>query len=188
MNDESRKIAQARFEDQLAAFRVLYRTPVEREELLPGWMRDRQGMRRRMETARKELEAGRSPLMNVCSTWIDARLAGDPLPDWVLKYLDRAFADFWGALQKHHSDKRKNNPGKALAAAFGANNGRGKPTIWDDYSTNRYLFIGHSIMFAARQLSRQGKPFYESGLVYDVLERIEGGYGEMSEKPLWLAW
>jgi hypothetical protein len=167
--------------DRLAEWAAKYARAIG--EPVPEWAEDVcREVRCRIETARREFEATGN-LMYACKAWISAKSIGDPPPDWVMSYLDRSIVKFWGAFQQSRSNKI-NDPGKALLTAFGANKGKGKKTIWEDFPRDYVADnVGFWIMFAARQLSRQGKSFFESGLVDDVRERLE-----MKERTLWREW
>jgi hypothetical protein len=114
--------------------------------------------------------------MHPSHAYLEARSTGEPVPDWVMAYLDEAFRDFWSSFQGYLDRKRPNEPEKALAKAFKISdrNGRktGRGTIWTEFSDTDWIAIGADVMFLARRYLKKGRAFNETALLEDALERF----------------
>jgi len=82
----------------------------------------------------------------------------------------------------------KNNPTKALAAAFGVNTGKGENTVWSvaNWDRSNYKFIGGAILKVAEERSNHGKMFNISGLIAEVMEQQY--FKHLSNRTGWHAW
>jgi hypothetical protein len=141
-------------------------------------------LRRRIEMLRKEFAVSANP-MYAWEAYLCTREIGDLPPDWVMHYLDSAAVAFWGAFQQYQSGKRENHPGKAFQSAF-KSHGR----VWTEYSATDWIYVGCTIMLAARQRSRDGRTFNQDSLLKDALERINrpGFTFTLSYTTAWRAW
>jgi hypothetical protein len=156
-------------------------------EPVPQWAVEayRNSLRRRIDMLRKEFAVSANPMF-AWEAYLLAREIGDLRPDWVMQYLDGAAVDFWGAFQQYQSGKRKNDPGKAFLAAFSIREGK-KPSVWTEYTDTDWIFVGSTIMLAARQFNRNNRTFDQDSLLKDAQERINQPGFTLSYGAAWRA-
>ena len=116
--------------------------------------------------------------MNLCQAYREARSIDDPLPGWVLEWLDRGFEAFWDAFVNHNADTRRGRRGNsdeanAFAKAFGIQSntrGRGQST-WGKYLGPKERLLGFRALQVAMKWAAEGKPVKESAIVAAAADR-----------------
>jgi hypothetical protein len=158
-------------------------------EPVPQWAAEghRNSRRHRIEMLRKEFAVSANPMF-AWEAYLHTREIGDLPPDWVMQYLDRGGVAFWGAFQQYQAGKRENDPGKAFLAAFSIREGKGPGTVWTEYSDTDWIFVGSTMMLAARQFIRDGRTFNQDSLLKDARERINRPGFTLSHTTAWRAW
>lgn len=110
-----------------------------------------------IERCEEEYFRTQNPMCAV-QAYVEARSAGEPLPNWVLKYLDHGMYAFWSAFQTFNGAtagerQLQNQPSEAFTEAFGINRpkigpltGKGRGTVWSRFADLRWLRIGRRVM------------------------------------------
>ena len=92
--------------------------------------------------------------MSAWQAYCDARLGGLEIPEWVLKYLDRAAGNIWALPSRCIKGKRVHNFERELAIALEmakpGDNGRGH--VLTDFMDRMWMFYGETV----RRYMRQG--------------------------------
>ena len=73
------------------------------------------------------------------------RMRREPLPDWILNFLDAGFARFWTSYAAFREGGGPNSPEKALGAAFEVTRRRGEKTVWEDHAGPKWAFIAGAV-------------------------------------------
>ena len=66
-------------------------------EPVPDWATDACRMNREIIEIEREVFSSTWNPMCAIRAYVESRLAGDPLPEWVIKYFDRAVDTFWNS-------------------------------------------------------------------------------------------
>lgn len=131
--------------------------------------------------------------MHVFRAYLLARHLGDPLPHWVLNYLDQSISGFWSAYEAfvlgedeaEPVTRQKNDPAESLATTFSVRRGKGARTIWDQtfYDSSRSEVFGEAVITLAEQKSKKGSRFDLSGLLDEARAEFS-----KSRSAAWKAW
>ena len=137
--------------------------------------------------------AGSGNPMHAIEAYRWARWVGDPIPEWALACLDRAFSALWTSYEIFYSDrlngrKTKQNPARALVDAFGFNNGKGKDTVWENDFPYRASVFGSTVVRVAEEHSREGRIFNLSGLIEELLQVSPFESPKLSRTTAWHYW
>ena len=138
--------------------------------------------------------------MFACQAYLEARSIDDPMPTWVMNYLDGAMSSSWRSFQafRTRNDQKLNRPNLAFAEAFqiktipiGERRGRsGRGTVWTRYADTTWLCVGGIVQLIAAEWASDGKPLKEVALVEAALSRLNRRrlHPQITVSTAWRAW
>ena len=105
-----------------------------------------------IEVARAAYERGSNPLDVWLAYW-EARESGQPVPDWVLTYLDRCAVALLDLASDSAHGKSVTAPSTAIAEAFEMKHpgqgGRG--SVFSEFANRKWIFYGETVAHYMRQ-------------------------------------
>lgn len=117
-----------------------------------NWQRDPVMAQHLIEVARAAYERGGNPL-DVWWAYCEARESGQPVPDWVLTYLDRCAVALLNLASDSAHGKSVTAPSTAIAEAFEmkrpGQGGRG--SVFSEFTNRKWLFYGATVAYYMRQ-------------------------------------
>ena len=117
-----------------------------------NWPRDPVMAQHLIEVARAAYERGGNPL-DVWWAYCEARDSGQPVPDWVLTYLDRCAVALLNLASDSAHGKSVTAPSTAIAEAFEmkrpGQGGRG--SVFSEFANRKWLFYGETVAYHMRQ-------------------------------------
>lgn len=117
-----------------------------------NWQRDPVIAQRAIEAARAAYERDGNPL-DVWWAYCEARESGQPVPDWVLTYLDRCAVALLNLASDSAHGKSVTVPSTAIAEAFEmkrpGQGGRG--SVFSEFANRKWLFYGWTVAYYMRQ-------------------------------------
>ncbi len=117
-----------------------------------NWQRDPVIAQHLIEVARAAYERGGNPL-DVWWAYCEARESGQPVPEWVLTYLDRCAVALLNLASDSAHGKSVTAPSTAIAEAFEmkrpGQGGRG--SVFSQFTNRMWLFYGETVAYYMRQ-------------------------------------
>ncbi len=117
-----------------------------------NWQRDPVMAQHLIEVACAAYERGGNPLDVWVAYW-EARQSGQPVPDWVMTYLDRCAVALLNLASDSAHGKSVTAPSTAIAEAFEmkrrGQGGRG--SVFSKFTNRMWLFYGHTVASYMRQ-------------------------------------
>ena len=118
-----------------------------------NWQRDDPVIAQRLiEVARAAYERDGNPL-DAWWAYCEARESGQPVPDWVLTYLDRCAVALLNLASDSAHGKSVTAPSTAIAEAFEmkrpGQGGRG--SVFSEFTNRKWLFYGGTVAYYMRQ-------------------------------------
>ena len=114
--------------------------------------RDHVIAQREIEVARDAYERDGNPL-HVWSAYCEARESGQPLPEWVMTYLDRCAMALMDLVSASARGKSVTTPSTAIAEAFEmkrpGQGGRG--SVFSEFTNRTWIFYGGTVALYMRQ-------------------------------------
>jgi hypothetical protein len=137
--------------------------------------------------------------MCACIAYLEARSIGDPLPDWVIGWMDKGMSQFWRSFQAYHHgsasarpDQNRNHPIEAFAEAFGVYRKQrpGRGTIWTEFGAKKYLAVGLDVCQTLSFWARSGQAIKETEAVKEFCRKQNQRRSDrqVSYSDAWRAW
>lgn len=150
-------------------------------EPIPDWADEACHMNREIVEAERETFSRTGNPMCAFRAYVETRLVGDPLPEWVIRYLDQGIRNFWNSFVGFRSggfpdgSPAPNNPDEAIAEAFGikpyGNKKTGRGTVWSKYADSRWFYVGRDILNFLDKQNALGRRVKETAAVFEAAQK-----------------